>query len=97
MREFLVAYSEYEQQLHITNQDGGDRMLARRRELVDSATQIMVADEFYVRWQALDRPLRGGVNERAQKVLLALICSKRVMRVFAARYSVRSRWMRACQ
>ena len=47
MREFLVAYSEYEQQMHITNQDGGDRVFARRRELVDSATQMMVADEFY--------------------------------------------------
>ena len=47
MREFLVAYSEYEPQMHITNQDGGDRVLARRRELVESATQIMVADEFY--------------------------------------------------
>ena len=44
MREFLVAYSEYEQQMHITSQDGGDRVLARRRELVDSATQMMVAD-----------------------------------------------------
>ena len=47
MREFLVAYSEYEQQTHITNQDGGDRVLARRRELVASATQTMVANEFY--------------------------------------------------
>ena len=47
VREFLVAYSEYEQQTHITNQDGGDWVLARRRELVDSATQMMVADEFY--------------------------------------------------
>ena len=47
MRESLVAYSEYEQQMHITNQDGGDRVLARRRELVDSATQMMVADAFY--------------------------------------------------
>ena len=33
--------------MHITNQDGGDRVLARRRELVNSATQIMLADEFY--------------------------------------------------
>ena len=32
--------------MHYTNQ-GGDRVLARRRELVDSATQMMVADEFY--------------------------------------------------
>ena len=47
MREFLVAYSEYEQQMHITNQDGGDRVPVRRRELVDSATQTMVAYEFY--------------------------------------------------
>ena len=45
MCEFFVAYSEYEQQMHITNQDGRDRVLARRRELVDSATQMMVADE----------------------------------------------------
>ena len=42
--EGLVAYSGYEQQMHITNQDGGDRVLARRRELVDSATQMIVAD-----------------------------------------------------
>ena len=47
MREFLVAYSEYEQQRHTTNQDGGSRVIARRRELVDSPTQMMVADEFY--------------------------------------------------
>ena len=44
MREFLVACSEYEQQLYITNQDGGDRVLARRRELLGSATQMMAAD-----------------------------------------------------
>ena len=47
MRKFFVAHSEYEQQMRITNQDGGDRVLGRRRELVDSATQMMVADEFY--------------------------------------------------
>ena len=47
MREFLVACLEYEQQMHVANEDGGDRVLARRRELVDSATQMMVADEFY--------------------------------------------------
>ena len=47
MRDFLIAYSEHKQQIHITNQDGGDRVLARRRELVDSATQMMMADDFY--------------------------------------------------
>ena len=46
MREIIVAYSEYKQQMHITNQDGGDRILARGRELVDSATQMMVANDF---------------------------------------------------
>ena len=46
-REFLAAYLEHEQQMHIANEDGGDRVLARRQELVDSATQMMVADEFY--------------------------------------------------
>ena len=45
--EFLVAYMEYEQKMHVANKDGGDRVLARRRELVDSATQMIVADEFY--------------------------------------------------
>ena len=47
MREFLVAYLEYEQQMHVANEDRGDRVVARRRELVDSATQMMDADEFY--------------------------------------------------
>ena len=47
MREFLVAFLEYEQQMHVGNEDRGDRVLARRRALVDSATQMMVADEFY--------------------------------------------------
>ena len=46
MREVLVAYFEYEQRMHAANEDGGDRVLARRRELVDSSQQMMVADEF---------------------------------------------------
>ena len=33
--------------MHITNQDGRDRVPAGRQELVDSAPQMMVADEFY--------------------------------------------------
>ena len=28
MRQFLVAYLEYEQQMHVANEDGGDRVLA---------------------------------------------------------------------
>ena len=47
MRELLVAYLEYEHQMHVSDEDGEDRLLTRRRELVDSATQMMVADEFY--------------------------------------------------
>ena len=47
MREFRVAYLEYEQQMHVVNEDGGDRVVARRRGLIDSATQMMVADELY--------------------------------------------------
>ena len=39
---------------HITNQDGGDRVLATRRELVDSATQTIVADAFYYGKPRLD-------------------------------------------
>ena len=47
MHELRVAYLEYEQQMHVANEDGGDRVLARRRELVDSSTQMLVASEFY--------------------------------------------------
>ena len=94
MREFLIADSEYEQQIHITNQDGGDRLLARRRELVDSATQMMVAHEFYG-----DKPWVDLSEEelmKGSKGLLPLICSRRIMRINAAKYSVCRRWMRAC-
>ena len=44
MSRLLVAYLEYEQQMHITDQDERDGVLARRRELVDSAIQMMAAD-----------------------------------------------------
>ena len=47
MREFLVAYLGYEQQMHVANEEEGDRVLARKRELVDSVTQMMVGDEIY--------------------------------------------------
>ena len=68
MRQSFVAYSEYEQRMHITNQDGGDRVLARRRELVYSATQMMVADEFYdgKPWVDLsEEELLQGINRFA--------------------------------
>ena len=68
MRGFIVAYSEYEQQMHITNQDGGDRVLAGRRELVDSATQMLVADEFHdgKRWVHLsEEALMQGLKRFA--------------------------------
>ena len=44
---FLLLTWEYEQQMHVANEDGGDRVLTRRRELEDSATRMMVVDEFY--------------------------------------------------
>ena len=86
MREFLVTYSDHEQQMHITNQDGGKRVPARRRQLIDSATQMMVADEFYD-----GKPWVGPSEDEIMQGLkgfLALICGKRVMRIFAARCSV---------
>ena len=33
--------------MHVANEDGGGRVLAVRRELVDSATEMMFADDFY--------------------------------------------------
>ena len=67
MRGFLVAYSEYEQQMHITNQDGEDPVLARRREVVDSATQMMVDDEFYdgKPWVDVSEELMQGLKSFA--------------------------------
>ena len=47
MREFHVSYSECGHQMHSTNQHGGDRGLARGRELVYWSTQMMVADKCY--------------------------------------------------
>ena len=47
MRGFLVAYSEHEQHVHIANQDYGKRGAAKRRDLVDWATERMVADVIY--------------------------------------------------
>ena len=46
MCELLAPYLEDERQMH-ANEDGGDRVLAKRRELVDLATQMMVADVLY--------------------------------------------------
>ena len=83
MREFLVAYSVHEQQMHITSQEGGDRVLARRREVVDSAAQVMVA----VMSSTMASP-GVDLSEKGFKNLLALICSRRVMRIFSGRYSV---------
>ena len=45
MRECIVAYLEYEQQMHVANYYGGDMLLPRRRKLVRSATEMMAAAE----------------------------------------------------
>ena len=66
MREILVAYLEYEQQMHVANEDGRDGVLARRRELVDSTTQMMAADEFYdgTPWIALsEQELKNALEK----------------------------------
>ena len=76
-RQFLVVYSEYEQQMHVANEDGSDRVLGRRRELVDLATQMMVADEFYDGNPWID--LSEQERRKGAKSLLELMCSRRVM------------------
>ena len=84
MHEFLVACSEYQQQMYITNQDVGERVLARKRGLVGAATLMMVADEF-------DDDVKPWVDisekelMQGSKGLLALMCNRRVMRISAAR------------
>ena len=68
MRGFLVTYTECEQQMHITNQDGRDRVLAWKRERVDSVTQMMVADENYDdTWVDLSE-VELILNARAQNI-----------------------------
>ena len=52
-------------------------MLARRRELVDSATQMMDADEFYDGKPWID--LSEQELKKGHKTLLALMCNRRVM------------------
>ena len=51
--------------------------------MVESATQAMVADEFYDCKPYVD--LSEEVLMQVLKSLLALICSRRVTRIFAAR------------
>ena len=94
MRQFLVACWEYERQMHSTNLHGGDRVLARRRELVDSATQMMIDDEFHNGKPWVD--LSEEDQMQGLKSLLVLICSRRVMRICETRYNVSLGWMRAC-
>ena len=77
MREFLVDYLEHEQQMHVANEDGSDRVLGRRRELVDLATQMMVADEFYDGNPWID--LSEQERRKGAKSLLELMRSRRVM------------------
>ena len=43
--------------MHVANEDGGDRVLATRRELLVLATQLMVADEYYDGKPWIDLPL----------------------------------------
>ena len=67
MREIFVAYLDYEQQMHVTNEDGEEGG-SRRRELVDSVTQMMVAGGFYddKPWIDLsDLELRKGLEALA--------------------------------
>ena len=72
--------------MHTINQDGKDWVLPKRREPVDSATPIMVADALY------DGKPRADLSEeeliQGSKCLLAMIRSTRVMRILATRYSV---------
>ena len=56
MREFLFAYLEYEQQMPVANEDGGDRVLTWRLELADSATKMTATDEFYDVKPCIDLP-----------------------------------------
>ena len=71
MRDFLETYSEYEQQVHVTDQDGRDRVLAKKLELVDSQNQMMAADKVYDGEARID--LSEGELKRRLKTL-ALIC-----------------------
>ena len=68
LREVLVVYSEYQQQMCIPNGDGCGPVLARSRELVDSTTPMMVTGEIHNgnRWVDLsEEELLQGVRQFA--------------------------------
>ena len=86
MRDFPGTYSEYEQQMHVTDQDGRDRVLAKKLELVDSQNQMMAADELYDGEASIDLS-EEELMRRLKTFAGALICRTRVTRILAARYS----------
>ena len=68
LREVLVVYSEYEQQMCMPNGDGRGPVLARSRKLVDSTTPMMVTGEIHNgnRWVDLsEEELLQGVRQFA--------------------------------
>ena len=83
MRAFLVSYLEYEQRVHVPNEHGEDRALARRGELVDSATQIMVDYGFYDGKPWID--LFEQELKKWLETFAAFMCSRRVIRIFVVR------------
>ena len=53
-REIILACPDYEQQMGIIFEFIGDKVLAGKRELLDSETHVMVADEVYDDKAAVD-------------------------------------------
>ena len=79
--------------MHIANKDGGDRVLASRREVVDWETQMMVADEFYdgKPWIALsEQELKKGLETFAGVDMqqTSADCSRQIFRVLKMDASV---------
>ena len=90
--DFLLLARSMKQQMRVANQDGGDRAFARRRELVDSATQMMVADEFYdgKTWMDLsEQQLKKGLQKVASvDVTSAVDFCRQIFRVLKVDASV---------
>ena len=83
---FLFAYSKYKQKTHITNRGGGDRVPARRQQVVYAVTQTMVVDEFYDGKPWVD--LSEEELIKGLKTFAGVDMQQTIDEDFAARYSV---------
>ena len=84
--KLFLPVPNYEQQMRIIFEYGGDMMLAEKRDILDSETHVMVADEVYD-----DKATVGLSDEEPKKALKPFAAVDALLtsdEVFPARYSM---------